>query len=60
VTLLQHHDAILGPLIRQEVIKVESSSFGHSSFTTVENFFSGHIYATRNVKTMGNRGLHSY
>jgi len=50
VTLLQHHDAILDfwdPLIRQEVIKIESSNFGHSSFTTVEIFSaSGRIYAT--------------
>ena len=41
VTLSQHHDAILDfwdPIIRQDVIKIESSHFGHSSFTTVENF----------------------
>jgi len=41
VTLSQHHDAILDfwdPVIRQDVIKIESSHFGHSSFTTVENF----------------------
>ena len=28
----------LRPLIRQEVIKIESSNFEHSSFTTVEIF----------------------
>ena len=37
----------LRPLIRQEVIKIESSNFEHSIFTTVEIFSaSGRIYAT--------------
>ena len=64
VTLSQHHDAIFDfwdPLIRQEVITVESSNFGHSSFKTLKFYpLVGAFAPPRNVKTMGNGGLHSY
>jgi len=35
----RRHLGFLRPLIRQEVIKIESSNFEHSSFTTAEIFF---------------------
>ena len=52
----RRHLGFWHPLIRQEVIKIESSNFGHSSFTTVENFIRivGVFAPPRNVKTMGN------
>ena len=65
VTLLitpRRNLGFLRPLIRQEVIKIKTSNFEHSSFTTVEIFFPlvGVFTPPRNVKTMANRRLYSY